>query len=115
MHVTLYHNPRCSKSRRALQLLRDSQAEISIIEYLKNPPSAQTLREILEALDMRPTELMRQSESRYKSDILGQPELTDSELIAKMVEHPILIERPIARTMSGTVIGRPPERVLELI
>ena len=115
MHVTIYHNPRCSKSRQTLQLLQDRKADISIVEYLKTPPSAQILREILDALHMQPRDLMRKNESPYKLENLGKPELTDDELIAKMIEHPILIERPIVRTNDRTVIGRPPERVLEII
>ena len=115
MHATIYHNPRCSKSRQALQLLQSENVDTTVIEYLKTPPSAQTLKEILSALGMKPRDLMRKNEAVFKSENLDSSDIDDDELIRKMTEHPILIERPIVLTEKGVVVGRPPERVLELI
>jgi len=115
MRVTLYHNPRCSKSRQALELLRKRGIEPEVIEYLEHPPSKARLRDLLRILGMGPRELMRRGEEVYKSGKLGDPSLSDRELIDAMVEHPILIERPIAVAGRRAVVGRPPERVLEIL
>lgn len=116
MSVTIYHNPRCSKSREALQLLEERGVNAHVIEYLKTPPSAAGLQELLDKLGMEPRELMRTKEALYKAKKLDDPSLTDSQLIQAMVDNPILIERPIAVSDDGkAVIGRPPENVLELI
>ncbi len=115
MDVTIYHNPRCSKSRLTLSLLQSKNYDPTIIEYLKTPPSAESLRKILDALDMRPRDLIRTGESIYKSENLDNPELTDEQLIEKMIEHPILIERPVVVSGDKAAIGRPPERVLEIL
>ncbi len=115
MDVTIYHNPRCSKSRITLNLLQSKNYDPEVIEYLKTPPSAETLRNILDALDMRPRDLIRTGESIYKSENLGNSDLTDEQLIEKMIEHPILIERPIVVNGDKAAIGRPPEHVLEIL
>lgn len=115
MAVTIYHNPRCSKSRQTLQLLRDNDIDPEIIEYLQHPPSEQTLDAILSQLKMAPRELMRKKEPLYKENGLDNPAQTDAELITAMVQHPILIERPIVVSNGKTAIGRPPENVLEII
>ena len=112
--VTIYHNPRCSKSRATLQLLRDLGIEPRIIEYLKNPPNASEIEEVLHALAMEPRELMRKNETIYKDLALDNTALTRKQLIAAMTQHPVLIERPIVRRARKAAIGRPPERVLEI-
>jgi arsenate reductase len=115
MSVTLYHNPRCSKSRQTLQLLRDQAIEPEVVEYLKTPPSAARLREILDLLGMRPRELMRKKEAEYKASGADDPSLSDDRLIELMVAHPKLIERPIVINNGRAAIGRPPEQVLEIL
>ena len=121
MKTTIYHNPRCSKSRQTLQLLRDKGVEPEIIEYLKTPPTAEQLAQILDDLDMKPRHLMRKKEAEYKENNLADESLSDDELIAAMVAHPKLIERPIVigdNVTAGkkqTVLGRPPENVLDLV
>ena len=110
--VTIYHNPRCSKSRQTLSLLKERGIEPRVIEYLKDPPDEETLKTILKKLGMTPAELIRKREYRA----LGLPETDDSEtLIRRMIEHPEIIERPIVVAGSKARLGRPPERVLELL
>ena len=111
----MYHNPRCSKSRQTLQLLRDRQIEPELILYLEQPPSAAELHEILRLLGMRPRELMRTKEPEYRDQGLDDPKLSDDQLIAAMVRTPKLIERPIVATSTKATLGRPPEQVLELL
>lgn len=113
MTVTLYHNPRCSKSRQALELLRARGVEPVIVEYLKAPPTADELRRILTLLAMTPRQLLRAKESAEAG--LGDPALDEAALIAAMVAHPAVIERPIAVTATAARVGRPPERVLEIL
>ena len=115
MKVTLYHNPRCSKSREALALLQARGVEPEIIEYLKTPPSAAELKRILGLLGLKPRALMRRKEAAYAANGLDDPKLRDDELIAAMVAHPILIERPIALAQDRAALGRPPETVLEVL
>jgi len=115
MTTTIYHNPRCSKSRQTLQLLKDHEIEPVVIEYLQSPPSAAELEQILTLLDMEPRDLMRKKEAPYKEHNLSDSALTRSELIAAMIENPILIERPIVTTRNKAAVGRPPENVLEII
>jgi arsenate reductase len=115
MKVTLYHNPRCSKSREALALLNAQGVEPEIVEYLKTPPSAAELKRILKLLGLTPRELMRRKEAAYAENGLDDPKLGDDELIAAMVAHPILIERPIALAEGKAALGRPPENVLGVL
>lgn len=115
MSVTLYHNPRCSKSRQALQLLQERGIEPHIIEYLKTPPDAKTLKSILAKLGMAPRALMRRKEAPYKELNLADDSLSADALIGSMVENPILIERPIALANDKAALGRPPEKVLEIL
>ena len=110
-----YHNPRCSKSRQALELLRERGLEPELVTYLDTPPDAASLRALLTKLGMTPRELMRTGESVYADLSLDEASLDDDALINAMVTHPILIERPIFENGHRAVIGRPPERVLELI
>lgn len=111
----IYHNPRCSKSRQSLQLLYDNGVEANVVEYLKQPPDAATLEHILNLLGLEPRELMRRHESIYKELDLDNEAHSRASLIQAMVEHPALIERPIVISQGKAVIGRPPERILEII
>jgi len=113
--VTLFHNPRCSKSRAALQLLRDRGIEPTVIEYLQDPPDPETLDHLLTLLGVEPRDAMRKQEKEYKDLKLDDPKLTRKQLVAAMAEHPILIERPIVVRGKKAIIGRPPERVEEIL
>lgn len=115
MDVTIYHNPRCSKSRQTLTLLQEHGIEPTIIEYIDQPPSADDLLEILLMLDAKPRDIIRKGEAVYKEFELADPALTDDALIAAMVGHPILIERPIVVAGVKAAIGRPPSAVLEIL
>ncbi len=114
MTVTIYHNPRCSKSRATLALLREHGIEPEIIEYLSTPPDESELTRILAMLGRTPEELMRKGEAEYGEFIRGKG-LSCGEQIQIMVTHPILIERPIVITNGKAAIGRPPEAVLEIL
>lgn len=111
MSVTIYHNPRCSKSRKTLELLHERGLAPVVIEYLKTPPDAATLRELLNLLGLSPRELMRNREAVYGELNLADDTLDDDALIAAMVENPILIERPIVVANGAAVLGRPPENI----
>lgn len=115
MTVKIYHNPRCTKSRQTLQLLKDRGIEPEIIEYLKTPPNASELADLLDKLSMEPRKLMRKGESEYKANGLDNPDLDRQTLIDSMVSHPILIERPIVLANNKAAIGRPPENVLAIL
>jgi arsenate reductase len=115
MSVTIYHNPRCGKSRQTLQLLKDQGIEPDIIEYLKTPPSVQELDDILKKLGMEPRDLMRKKEAEYKANALDDATQDRQTLIQAMVEHPILIERPIVLANGKAAVGRPPENVLAIL
>lgn len=115
MSVTIYHNPRCGKSRQTLQLLKERGVEPKVIEYLKTPPNAEELDDILQKLGMQPRELMRKKEAEYKANGLDDAALDRAALIAGMVDHPILIERPIVIANGKAAIGRPPETVLAIL
>lgn len=114
MKVTIYHNPRCSKSRQTLQLLKDRNVEPVIVEYLKNPPDAQQILELLEALDMKAADLLRTGEAEYRELGLGGEDVTEQQRILAMASHPRLIQRPIVVRGKRARLGRPPEKVLEL-
>ena len=113
--TTIWHNPRCSKSRQTLQLIRDRGIEPTIVEYLKTPPTEAQLIEALKALGLAPRGLMRKKEAPYSELSLGDERLSDAELVAAMVDNPVLIERPVIFRGKRAVVGRPPENVLELL
>ncbi len=115
MSITLYHNPRCSKSRQTLELLTQKGVEPEIIEYLQTPPDAQQLEQILTMLGLEPRQLMRTGEAEYKDNNLADPALSRAQLIQAMVDHPRLIQRPIVLHNSKAALGRPPESVLEIL
>jgi arsenate reductase len=115
MTIRIYHNPRCSKSRQTLQLLQERDAAPEIVEYLKTPPDAATLGELLDLLDLQPRDLMRKKEAEYRASGADDPNLSREQLIELMVRHPKLIERPIVVANGKAAIGRPPEQVLEIL
>ncbi|ANC02294.1 arsenate reductase (glutaredoxin) [Pseudomonas putida] len=113
--LTLYHNPRCSKSRGALELLEERGLAPTVVRYLDTPPDAATLKALLGKLGIGARQLLRSGEDEYKALDLANPALTDAQLIDAMVQHPKLIERPILVAGDKAVIGRPPEKVLEIL
>lgn len=112
---TIYHNPRCSKSRQTLALLEENGETPEIVLYLQSPPAEADLRALLEKLGLEPRELMRKGEAIYKDKGLADANLSDGQLIAAMVAHPVLIERPVVVKGDRAVLGRPPENVLDLL
>ena len=115
MTVTIYHNPRCSKSRQTLALLEERGISPRVVDYLKTPPSAAELKAILKKLGLRPRDLMRKGEPRFAELGLKERDLDDDALIALMVANPILIERPIVVSGGKAALGRPPETVLKIL
>jgi len=113
--LTLYHNPRCSKSRGALELLEARGLAPTIVRYLETPPDATTLEALLSKLGISARQLLRTGEDEYKALNLADAALTETQLIEAMVQHPKLIERPILIAGDKAVIGRPPEKVLEIL
>lgn len=113
--VRIFYNPRCSKCRQTLGILNDKGQNAAIVEYLKTPPSNAELTEILDILGIEPRELMRKHEAPYKDNKLDNPALSRQQLIQAMVENPILIERPIVINGKKAIIGRPPEKVLDIL
>ena len=112
---TIYHNPRCSKSRRTLELLEENGIQPEIRLYLESPPDAQELRRTCALLGLAPMQLLRKCEEAFTAAGLDDESLADAEIIAAMVANPILIERPIVIRGTRAVIGRPPENVLDLL
>ena len=113
--ITIYHNPDCGTSRNVLALIRNSGDEPRIIEYLKTPPSRAELVGLLQRMGMRPRELLRRKGTPYDELGLDEAKWTDDQLIDLMLEHPILINRPIVVTARGVRLCRPPETVLEIL
>lgn len=113
--VVIYHNPRCSKSRQTLDLIRLQGIEPEIVEYLQTPPDPETLAKILTLLGMSVRELIRENETPYKAAGLDNPDLDEAEILQCMTRHPILIQRPIVLANDKAAIGRPPESVLEIL
>ena len=113
MTVTIYHNPRCSKSRAALTLLEERGIKPQIIEYLKNPPTADELTAILKKMGRKPTDILRAKDAQEAG--IDPAGMSDAALIKKLVEHPIAIERPIVVDNGKAAIGRPPEDVLKIL
>lgn len=111
MKATIWHNPRCSKSREALALLEDAGADVTVIEYLKTPPGADELRRLYDKAGMTARQGLRRSEEGAKA--LGQAD--DEAILAAMAADPILIERPLVETNEGVRLGRPPEKIREIL
>lgn len=113
--ISIFHNPRCSKSRQTLQLLNDNGVEPEIIEYLKVGVTEETVKSLMAKLSLTPRQFMRVKETEYKEQNLRNSELTEADLIAAIVATPKLLERPIVVNGDKAAIGRPPENVLEII
>jgi len=113
--ISIYHNPRCSKSRQTLALLEERGIDPEIVLYLETPPSAETLADVLKKLDISPRQLLRKGEDAYKENNLSDTSLSDQQLIDTMVANPKLIERPIVINGQKAALGRPPEQVLEIL
>jgi arsenate reductase len=113
--VDIYHNPRCSKSRATLELLESRGIEVSVIEYLQEPPDDIELRQLLDLLGISARDLLRKSETPYKQLNLGDPSKTEDDIIEAILKFPILMERPIVVTNGKARLGRPPEAVLEIL
>ena len=113
--ITIYHNPRCSKSKATLELITSMGITPIVKLYLDEPISYDELSNVLDMLNISPRELLRKTESLYKKHNLGNNILDDSEIITFMIENPILIERPIVIRNKRAIIGRPPENVLKII
>ena len=114
MKYTIYHNPRCTKSREALSLLNENKLEVEILEYLKDTPTKEELKKVLAKLNMKPEEILRKGEKLYKENYKGL-QFSDEEWIQVLVDNPILIERPIVVKGNKAVVGRPLEKVEDLI
>lgn len=112
--ITIYHNPRCSKSRAACELIAARRIEFKVIDYLTTPPTRDELRGLVKKLGIKPGQLVRRGEVAFKENYAGK-ELSDEQWLAALIAHPILIERPIVVRGDQAVIGRPPEKVLELL
>lgn len=110
--MKIYHNPRCSKSREALSLIRDHGIEPQVVEYLKTPPTAQELKELLQLMQLRPRDIIRSKEASFAALNLDLDD--DAAVIVALLQQPELMERPIVVQGSRAVVGRPPEKVLEL-
>ena len=111
----IFYNPRCSKSRQALQLLKDNNCKIEIISYLEIDLKVSLIKDILKKLTLKPRDILRKGEQEYKDNNLKKDNLSEEDLINYMIKYPKLIERPIVIKGDKAVIGRPPEKVLELI
>ena len=115
MDVTIYHNPACGTSRNTLAMIRNSGAEPEVVEYLKNPPSREKLKELLQRMKMKPRELLRRKGTPYAELGLDDPTLSDDALLNAMLKDPILINRPFVVTPIGTRLCRPSETVLDIL
>lgn len=115
MSITIYHNPRCTKSRQTLQLLEEKGFSPQVIEYLKQAPTVEELTEIIAKLGISPRQLLRKQEEEFKTEGLADQSLSDLQIIEAMVRSPKLIERPIVIANGKAVIGRPPEAVLAIL
>jgi len=113
--VTIYHNPSCGTSRNVLALIRNAGVEPTVIEYLKNPPDRATLESLIQRMEIRPRDLLREKGTPYAELGLGADHWTDAQLIDQMLAHPVLINRPIVVTPRGVKLCRPSEAVLDIL
>ncbi len=111
--IRIYHNPRCRKSRETLEIIRNHGYEPEIIEYLKDPPTVSELKNLLDKMNMKPEEIIRKGEELYKSNFKGK-KMNDEAWLNILVKNPILIERPIVASGERVILGRPPEKVMEI-
>jgi arsenate reductase len=115
MPVTIYHNPRCTKSRQTLALLEQHGVKPKVIEYLATPPTEAELKRLLKLLGLSPRELLRRKEEEYERAGLDRPDVTDAEIVRAMVKYPRLMERPIVVSGNRAALGRPPENILKIL
>jgi len=113
--ITIWHNPKCATSRKVLALIRAKGIEPKVVEYLKNPPGTAEIRAVLKEMGIGPRELLRRRGTPYDNLDLINPKWTDSELVAAMATHPMLIERPVVWTRRGTRLCRPPDRLKDVL
>ena len=113
--VTIWHNPKCATSRKVLALIRAKGIEPKVVEYLKNPPGTAEIRAVLKEMGIGPRELLRRRGTPYDNLDLINPRWTDSEFVAAMAKHPMLIERPVVRTRRGTRLCRPADRLKDIL
>ena len=113
--IQIFYNPKCSKCRLTMDILNDKGVQTSVVEYLNTPPNTAELNEVLNLLSLEPRELMRKHEAPYKENNLDNPDLNREQLIQAMIDNPILIERPIIIKGNKATIGRPPEKVLDIL
>ena len=113
--ITIWHNPKCATSRKVLALIRAKGIEPKVVEYLKNPSGVAEIRAVLKEMGIGPRELLRRRGTPYDNLDLINPKWTDSELVAAMATHPMLIERPVVRTRKGTRLCRPPDRLKDIL
>jgi arsenate reductase len=112
--MKIYHNPRCSKSRQTLNIIKESGQEVDVIEYLKTPPTVEELEEVLQKLNLPIEYLIRTGEEIYKTEFKGK-DLSDEEWIKALVDNPKMLERPIVVSEDKAILGRPPENVNKLL
>ena len=112
--ITIFHNPRCGKSREGLALVEQSDENFEVIKYLENPPNVEQIKQLLEKLQLKPLELIRQKESVWIDNFKGKT-LSDNEIIEAMASYPILIERPIIIKGNKAIIGRPTEKIIPFL
>ncbi|MBL4605130.1 MAG: arsenate reductase (glutaredoxin) [Flavobacteriaceae bacterium] len=112
--IRIYHNPRCSKSREGLEILKESGQEFEIIEYLKDVPTLEELKSVIELLKINPIDLIRKNEAIWKESYKGK-NLSDTDIITAMIENPKLIERPIVVANGKAMVGRPPQNIKQIL
>ena len=115
MSTVIWHNPKCSTSRKVLEMIRAKGVEPEIVDYQKTPPSASKIKEALKAMGMKPRDLLRRKNTPYDDLGLDDPKLSDAALVTAMAEHPLLMERPVVHTKKGTRLCRPVERLREIL
>lgn len=113
--IQIFYNPKCSKCRLTMDILKNKGITPSVVEYLNTPPNIAELGHILDLLKLEPRDLMRKFEAPYKENNLDNPDLSREQLIQAMIDHPILIERPIVINGNKAIIGRPPEKILDIL
>ena len=114
-NTKIFHNPRCSKSRAAMELLTEKGIDADVVKYLETPPNRETIINVLDLLDLEPRELMRKGESEYAENNLSDESLSRDQLIDALVEFPKLIERPIVIANGKAAIGRPIENIIDIL
>jgi arsenate reductase (glutaredoxin) len=115
MSTIIWHNPKCSTSRKVLEMIRAKGVEPTVIDYQQTPPSAAEIKAALKSMGMKPRDLLRRKNTPYDELGLDDPKLSDTQLVAAMAEHPLLIERPVVHTKKGTRLCRPAERLQEIL